>query len=368
MCGIAISIGFLVGVSATISRGMAIIGEMNLFLRDELVVVAKDVLVIHGFPIGGTIPERVRGELIGVEGVEDVVPMLFILELRAGGIAKMFPANLTIGLPLDKLPLIFPSIFLRVEGELPSNPQGEVLVGKSIADQYGLSAGSTIRLKGRSLVVSGIIRGRSIILSRSIIASLRLIQELQGYEGQISMAIVKLKADADAERVADEIEREIKYAMALTERERNELTYPLLEELGFWNHGIKVFMLIMSGILVAATEIMNVSESRRDFATLIAIGASETTLLKMILAETLLIGVLGGSLGLLLGGLAAVSLASIYTDIPIIFFLQDFFNLVTPSLIAEALTLAILICALSGALSTFFVLKINVNEALRSEY
>jgi len=115
-------------------------------------------------------------------------------------------------------------------------------------------------------------------------------------------------------------------------------------------------------------ETMNVSESRRDFATLIAIGAPKTSILKMILAETFLIGVLGGSLGILFGGAAAVYLASFYTSIPIIFFIQDFFNLVPPQLIAEALALAASICILSGFIPAFFTLKINVSETLRSEY
>ena len=368
VCGIAFSIAFLVGVSATTSRVMTIIREMNFFFEDEIIIVARNTLVIQGFPIGGTIPEKTVDELEEIAEVEDAVPMLFILELRAGEVSGAFPANVTIGLPLDKLPLLFPPVFLRIEGRLPSDQYKEVLVGRSIADQYNLFAGSSISFGGKNLTIAGVIRGPSIILSRSIIMSLRLLQELQRYERQINMVVVKLKPNADVEEVADKIEKRINYVMALTESERNELTYPILEELSCWNYGTKIFMLIISGMLVATVEIMNVSESRRDFATLIAIGAPETSIFKMILAETSLLGVLGGSLGLLFGGVAAVFFASIYTNIPVIFFIQDLFNLVPPHLIAEALALAILICILSGIAPTFFVLKTNVSETLRAEY
>ena len=368
ICGIAFSIAFLVGVSATTLRVMAIIREMNFFFEDEIIVVARNTLVIQGFPIGGTIPEKTVDELEEIAEVEDAVPMLFILELRAGEVSGAFPANVTIGLPLDKLLLLFPSVFLRIEGYLPSDQYKEVLVGRSIADQHNLFAGSSISFGGKNLTIAGVIRGPSIILSRSIIMSLRLLQELQRYEGQINMVVVKLKPNADVEEVADKIERRINYVMALTESERNELTYPILEELSFWNYGTKIFMLIISGMLVATVEIMNVSESRRDFATLIAIGAPETSIFKMILAETSLLGVLGGSLGLLFGGVAAVFFASIYTDIPAIFFIQDFFNLVPPRLIAESLVLAVFICILSGIVPTFFVLRTNISETLRAEY
>ena len=367
-CGIALSIAFLVGVSAAISRTTAIIREMNFFFEDEIIVAAKDTFVIQGFPIGGTIPERVKEELKEIAGVKDVISMLFILELKADEISRVFPANVTVGLPLDKISQIFPPAFLKIEGNLPSNPYKDVLVGKSIADQYNLFVGSTIHFKGKKLTVTGIMRGPSILLSRSIIASLKLVQEIQRYDGQINMAIVKLNSNVDAKEVSEEIEEKINYVMALTESERNELTHPILEELSFWNYGTKLFMLIMSGMLVATMEIMNISESRRDFATLIAIGAPRTSILKMILAETSLIGVLGGFLGLLLGSVAAVFLASFYTSIPAIFFLQDFFNLVPPNLITEALTLAVFICILSGIIPALFALKINVSEALRSEY
>ncbi len=368
VCGIALSIAFFVGVSAATLRITVIIREMNFFFEDEIVVAARDSFVIQGFPIGGTIPERIEEDLMEIADIRDVIPMLFILESKIGEVSRIFPMNITIGLPLSKLYSVFPPIFLRIEGDLPSDPYRDILVGKSIADQYGLSAGSIIHFKGENLTVVGIIRGPSILLSRSIIGSLRLVQKIERYEGQISMAVVKLKPGVDVEKTAEEIEEKINYVMALTESERNDLTYPILEELGFWNYGTKAFMLIISGILIVIVEIMNVSESRRDFATLIAIGASETSIFKMVLAETSLIGILGGLLGLLFGGIAAVFLASFYMSIPVIFFIQDLFNMVPPNLITEVLALVFFICILGSILSTIFALKVNVSENLRAEY
>jgi len=358
----------MVGIGATTSRIMAIINEMNTFFKDDLVVVARDVFVIQGFPIGGTIPETIVNELKEIKGVDDVIPMLFSLDLKTGEASRIFPANVTIGFPLEKFSLIISMSKLQLHGQLPVNSSKDVLIGGSIADQYDLFVGSTIHLKNRNLTVCGILRGPSFVLSRSIVMSLKLAQEIYRYKMRISMAIVKPDPHADVERLANEIENKINYVMVLTENERNELTAPILDEMKLWDYGIRLTLFLMSIMLISTVEIMNVSESRRDFATLIAIGASKLSIFQMVLAETALIGFIGGILGLFLGGTIAVFIASSYTSIPALMFIQNFFELVSPFLAVEILALTLTVCCMSGVIPAIFVLKMNINEALRSEY
>ena len=365
--GITLAVIVLVGIGAASSRITAIMREMNLFFEDEVIVVQRDTIVIQGFPIGGgMIPERIVYELKEIEGVNDATPMIFILNFKLGQTSSVFPANITVGLPLEKLDLIFP-FPPRIEGSLPTDPK-EILVGGSIADQYGLSVGDTLSLNGYNLTLSGIIRAPSIILSRSTIMSLRLSQKIYKYTGQINMVIVKPDADADAKKIASEIESRINYVMALTEDERNNLIDPILNELKIWDYGMKLFLFLISATLIATVEIMNVSESRRDFATLIAIGASRLSIFKMVMTETVLIGIFGGCLGLLLGSLVAAFIASSCTSIPVSLFIQSISDLVSPYLAIEALTLTLATCCLSGVIPAVFALKINVSEVLRAEY
>jgi len=366
--GIALAVAFMVGIGATTSRVMAIINEMNTFFKDDLVVVARDVFVIQGFPIGGTIPETIVDELKEIKGVDDVIPMLFSLDLKTGEASRIFPANVTIGFPLEKFSLMISMSKLQLHGQLPVNSSKDVLIGGSIADQYDLFVGSTLHLKNRNLTICGILRGPSFVLSRSIVMSLKLAQEIYRYKMRISMAIVKPDPHADVERLANEIENKINYVMVLTENERNELTAPILDEMKLWDHGIRLTLFLMSIMLISTVEIMNVSESRRDFATLIAIGASKLSIFRMVLAETALIGFIGGFFGLFLGGTIAVFIASSYTSIPALMFIQNFFELVSPFLAVEILALTIAVCCVSGVIPAIFVLKMNINEALRSEY
>jgi len=365
LSGVALAVTFLVGVGAAILRFTTIIWDMNMLFENEIVVVSRDVFVIQGFPIGGMIPQTVVDELRGIEGVEEVIPMIFNLELGNEKISRIFPANITIGLPLEKIPLIFS--FMGAEGKFPKE-QNEVLVGKSIADQYSLSLEDVILFNGKNVTISGILCGPSMVLSRSIIMSLELSQKIYRYNMQVSMAIVEPEAAADVKKVACEIENKINFVMALTEDERNELTGPILDELNFWNYGLKLFLLLTSAMLIAVVEVMNVSESRRDIATLVAIGAPKKAILKIVITEVILIGLLGGLSGLIFGGVVAVSLASSYTRIPIQMFIQSFFQLVTPYLIIEVLILTLVTCCLSGVIPAILASRININETLRAEY
>ena len=271
--GVAVSTCFIVAVGATTSRYITIMTEMNVFFHGEVIVVARGVLVIQGFPIGGVVPQSIVDDL-EMDGVEKVVPMLFSFEFRPSEASSVLPVNATIGLPVEEWPMIIGSSTLKSGGRLPlENSTKEVIVGCSLADQYGILTDSKVNLKGQELTVCGIIESPSALLGRSIIMSLELAQDICNYPMQINMAVVKPKSSITQEELASRIEGEISYVMALTENERNELTKPVLEAVENWNMAIQAILLLLSMILVAIVGMMSVSERRRDFATLDAIGA-----------------------------------------------------------------------------------------------
>jgi len=367
--GVAIAICFIVAVGATTSRYVAVMTEMSTFFREEIVVVSKNVIVIQGFPIGGVIPQSVVNDIEGMDGVEKVVPMLFNLEFKLGEVSNIIPINVTIGLPTEDLPTLLGSASLRSGGRLPlENSTDEVIVGCSIADQYGISSGSNITLKGRELTVCGIIEGPLTLLQRSIIMNLKLAQEILKYPMQINMAIVKPKPNVIHEELASSIEKQISYVMALTENERNDLTQPILEAIGNLNMAIQGVLLFLSMILVTILGIINVSERRRDFATLDVIGAPLDYVFRLVLLETSLIGVLGGVVGVVFGSLTALILASFYTSIPLAQFFPSIFVIVPPFYMFEIFVAAVAACCVGGIISAINTTRTRIVEILRSEY
>jgi putative ABC transport system permease protein len=366
--GVAVAACFGVAVGATTSRYATIMIEMNTFFRGEIVVVAKNVLTIQGFPVGGALPQSVVAEIEGIDGVEKAVPILFNLGFKVGDASGLLPINVTIGLPVEEFSMILGSSALKA-GRLPLNSSDrEVLTGSSIADQYGISVGSKINLKGREVTVCGIVEASSPLLERSVVMSLALAQEIFDYPMQVNMVIAEPKPSVAEEGLVYRIEQEIHYVTALTENQRNELTRPIIEVVESWNMTLQAVLLFLSTILVAIVGMMNVSERRKDFATLNAIGAPPTYTFQIVLVESSLIGVSGSILGIALGSALSVVVASFWTTIPYHQFISDIFAIVPPVYIARIFLAGVGACCLGGMLPAISATRMRIAEALRTDY
>jgi putative ABC transport system permease protein len=131
---------------------------------------------------------------------------------------------------------------------------------------------------------------------------------------------------------------------------------------------IQAILLFLSMVLTAVVGIMSVSERRRDFATLDAIGARSIHIFKIVLLENSLIGFLGSLLGIFLGVLVAAFLASFYTAIPINQFLSSVSAIVQPLYMVEVVWLVIASCCVGGMIPALNASKIRISEVLRAEY
>lgn len=364
--GVAIATCFIIAVGATTSRYVEIITEMNTFFRGKIVVAPRGAIIIQGFPIGGgPFPQDTIYNISKMNGVEKVVPVIVDFGFELGGNPAIMPINVTIGLPVKEMLLILGSATLK--GKMP-NSTSEVVVGCSIADQYGISVGSKINIKGKEFYVCGILEGPSAILVRSIIMSLEEAQDVLRYPMMINMAVVYSEEGAVQDEIASEIENKISYVMALTDEERNILTKPIIDFVESWKIVVQVVLLSLSMVLTAVVGIMSVSERRRDFATLDAIGAGSSHIFRIILLENSLIGFVGSILGIVFGIVVAAFLASFYTAIPIGQFLSSIFVIVQPLYMVEVMVLVIASCCVGGVIPAINASKIRISEILKAEY
>ncbi|MEM2971442.1 MAG: FtsX-like permease family protein [Candidatus Bathyarchaeia archaeon] len=365
--GVATATCFIIAVGATTSRYVEIIMEMNVFFREKIVVVPRKAIVIQGFPIGGIFQQNAVDNIKEVSGVEKVVPMIVVFGFELGENPTVMPANVTIGLPVKEWSLMISSATL--EGRMPlENSTDEVVVGCSIANQHGISVGSKINMGGKEFSVCGIVEGPSALLGRSVIMNLEEAQNVFRYNGFISMAVVESKEGVVQDEVASEIENKISYVMALTDEERNALTKPIVDFVESWKIAIQIILLFLSMVLTAIVGIMSVSERRRDFATLDAIGARSSHIFQIILLENFIIGFLGSFLGIGFGVVVAAFLASFYTAIPINQFLSSASAIVHPLFMVEVVGLVVASCCVGGVIPAINASKIRISEILRAEY
>jgi putative ABC transport system permease protein len=367
--GIATASCFIVAIGAITTRYIEIITEMNMFFRGKIIVVPRDTIVIQGFPIGGTFTQNIIQDIEKLNCVRKVTPMLFLLDFKLGESVSIMPINVTIGLPLREWTLIVNPLMLKPGGRMPTeNSTSEVILGCSIADQYGISTDSKINLNGKEFDVCGIIEGPSALLGRSIIMRLEEAQEVFGYNMLLNMIIIEPIAGTEQDNLASSIENNIPSVMALTDDERNVLTKPIIDFVGGWNIAIQIILLFLSMLLTAIVGIMNVSERRRDFATLDAIGARSSQIFKIILFENSLIGFIGGILGTFFGIIVAAFLASFYTTIPLN---QSFLSIIAaakPVYIIEVTGFVVVSCCVGGIIPAINALKVRISEILRAEY
>lgn len=370
--GVALATVFIVAIGATTTKYTTTIREMNIFFSGDIVVVAQGAMVVQAFPVvAGNLPEGVAEKVAQVEGVEAAVPMLVRFGYQVEAVVQLAPTNVSIGVPPGNWSLLVGHTPLKPAGAWPSaDPdRQEVVVGPSLAAQYDLAVGSNIRVENTNLTVMGILDTRSALLTRAMILPLSLAQRLYyGHTRWVNMVVAKPAETMREEQVANRIEEEIEGLEALPTAERNEIVEPLLQDIETWNLGLGSALYFLSMILVTMVAMINVSERRRDFATLDAIGAPKRSIFRIVITETTLIGFLGGAAGMLLGSIAAIVIASLYTHIPISLFFADFFRFLPPLFLIKNLVSTIVVSCIAGILPAVIALKMNIAEMLRAEY
>ncbi|MDH7477675.1 MAG: ABC transporter permease [Candidatus Bathyarchaeota archaeon] len=367
--GVALATTFVIAVGATTMRYTTVIKEMNVLFSGQVMVVSKDTIVIQAIPITrGFLPPHLLETINGIDKVEKAVPILFITSITLEGIINPVPPNFTFGIPLENWQMLLGPTPLVKGRHFPTNESSnEVVVGPSLAEQYNLAVGSKMEVNGYELNVTGILDTRLAILTRSIIMPLKLAQTIY-YPGRINIITAKPVQGCSQKDLADEIERQVESVNVLTEDERNDMIQPILAQVEMWTVGIQTIVFLMSLILVMTVTLMSVSERRRDFATLDAIGAPLSYVFRAVVFEAMLMGVLGGILGIAFGSFSAIVLASLYTNIPLQQFFPSLFDVVPPVYMIEIFSAIVLVCCFGGILPAINAIRMRIAEVLRAEY
>lgn len=363
----------MVAVGATSMRYATVIQEMDVLFHGQVTVVSKDAIVIQAIPIGGSmLPQDLTvAEISAIPGVSAVTPVLFITSVGPQALLQPVPVNFTIGMPVEDWELALGPIALKGNGRLPANDSSnEVVVGASMANQYGWTVGTVIELNGYALRVSGVLDTKTALLDRCLLMPLELAQNVYDYPQSVNIIAVKPVQNLPEQNLTEAIngDKKLNYVNALTETQRNEFIQPILGQLQTWTVGTELVVFTISLILVMTVTVMSVSERRRDFATLDAMGAPASYVFRVVIIETSLIGVLGGVIGIAFGSLGAIVLASLYTSIPIALFFPSIFEIVPPLYMLEMFAAIVGICCVGGVIPAANAMRMRIAEVLRAEY
>jgi putative ABC transport system permease protein len=290
-----------------------------------------DIYVYSSIPLRASLPQQ----LSGLTGVASATPIYYQNAEFTDGV-----------LALEEITFmaVDPPSYLRVTNFVFSdssadqnsalsklNEGGAVLISSVISEKYGLVAGDNIWLKTRSgltsfevaeVVVDFYNRGLVVTGNR---------HDLRRFFRTDSVSMVLLKVD-DGVRVSDVITAidEVygkRYRLSMESNTSIRETVATLMNTAFSLFDVMgVLSVMVASLGVVNTLTMNIMERTQEIGMLRAIGMTRSQVIKMVLAEAGLMGVIGGLVGLVFGillsriflaGMSAMSGYSLEFSVPI---------------------------------------------------
>jgi ABC-type antimicrobial peptide transport system permease subunit len=307
------------------------------------------------------VDESVGAELLAMPEVEAVSGMLQGI-VQSGDQPYFF----VFGYPRDSFVL---SRFQIVEGvglysreadEIEGRP---ILIGSAAAEAMHRQVGDLIPLTTSVYRIVGIFETGDPFEEGGSVMRLEDAQNLLGYQRQVSLFYVKLEPGASRQRLEQRVERKwpdlgLTTSDDLADRQIMGASVKAM----VW--AIAGISIVIGGVGMMNAQLMSVFERTREIGVLRAVGWSAGRVLRMILGESLAVGLLGGALGIAAGygllgllqsagGLVAAFGASTAT--------------IRPTLLLEAAIVVLVLGLVGGWYPAWRAARLQPVEALRYE-
>jgi len=311
VAGITIGIWALVVFSAMANKIDALADGGSRYYADK-------VLVSDGTVSSFGLPMRLDAgdEIAALDGVAAVVPTVSVLELGGGGAVNLGSPEQILGAPAgaDQGREQF-LVRLTAGRDLTAADEGTnvAVVGSDIARKRGLRVGDTIELRGRAFTVVGVREPTLTAPDTTISVPFSIAQQLlhgdlppivrdQVAAGElVSEFMVYPAPGVDVEALAREIEAKVDHAKAMTGAEFDQTVGASLAIFNAIVIGIGLISLIVGGLSIVNTMAMAVAERTREIGIRRAIGAGRLRIVREVVVEAGMIGLIGGLCGLALG-------------------------------------------------------------------
>lgn len=208
---------------------------------------------------------------------------------------------------------------MLIAGRFLGLTSGEVVLGVRLAEDLRLKVGDKVRLTGTSegstgFTVAGIVdSGFRNLDDGAALIGLRDAQSLFGLGNAVTAIGIKLGGIYEADRVADVLAGQLPYEVRSWMRDNQSLLSGLRAQ-SIFSGMIRLSTVIAAGFSIASILFMSVTSKRREIGILKAIGATRRQIAGIFAIEGTLIGVVGATIGCLIG----VAIAHWMTSIMIV--------------------------------------------------
>ncbi len=318
---VVIGVAFVVGTlvfTDTINESFK-----NLFERTQQgvdVAIESRQAVKADFSVAPTMPRGTLDEVKSVPGVDvaegSVSSDGTLLDKKGEPIVSNGPPTLLISESSEK---IF-QVLDYASGGRPETDD-EVAIDRGTANKFDFKVGDTVTVSGsapaKQFKVSGIatLAGKDNLGgARLVVFTLPAAQTITGHDGYDSISVSTGGGDPDAVKAAIQSKLGKDFLVRTGEEAAEQQAQDLSDALGFLSTALLVFAgvaLLVGGFLIFNTFTVTVAQRTKEFALLRVLGASRGQVLRSVLIETFVVGLVASIIGILFGILLAPGLAAI---------------------------------------------------------
>ena len=285
--------------------------------KTDVVVTADDSLAINDSGDKPSVDAALLDTIKGVDGVAQVAGGVFdqggtFLDAKGESFSGQGPKFVASAFADGRF-----GGFSYAEGSIPQAAD-EVALDKASADRAGLKVGDSMFVQGETAkkryTVSGLVTVAGVDSYGGAAVALMTLAEAQRVTGkvgrfdEIDMSVVRgVEPDAVVERLRAALPDTVQVRTG--QAEAASQTADIRDQLGFLRTALLAFAgiaLFVGAFIIFNTFSITVAQRAREFALLRTLGASRGQVLRSVLAEGAVLGVLGSAAGLVLGiGVAA---------------------------------------------------------------
>ena len=273
--------------------------------------------------------------------------------------------------------------FLLLHPQTQQNPPRTIAIDESLAAQAKLKVGDRVILLARpgaedyavmtatpsgyapgvaaaeTVVVAAIVQRAadpSQVARGDLLVRMHLdqLQQISGYGDRVDRFAVATTPRASVGQLLDDVNAVAFGFKAYRSRDIAVETSRTFQVVSRFHRAIGVITIVASSIFLLCIMVLKVEERRRDIAALRLMGISRWSIVKSVVVEAGLVSILGSMLGVGLGWAASLFVNAHYQAI---YRTPLAFSIVTPEIVAVAVSLSLALGAIAGILASLRLVR-----------